>query len=447
MTDNSRAIARKEAISAKNNRHVKWLTLKMNTLCPITGDKLWNTREELKEAQFFLRRAWAHTLLHIMKEEVDVSWSKMHEFSGRTRQSWINVTNAFWLTEGQRMDSEKYGAYRPVTNGFIKKVSETLEMKWKYRLYTQAFVDCWMLGLEVDHNNGHQQKFTRDRLGMPELGIEHYPDGQPRKMPPFLDAQWTTFSSWAETSVSEEILFAISTPNERGEDVELLDTFPLLEVDDETEGQVRVWEYLLEVENQAFPHLKNAETGEPDPRAVNAHSMWMQMSEFSPLQPEKRMADVKRFQGDGVEYTPNQIRDMVELNLIDAMQGNQMIQQIERQRKFDEEVNTFEEIQDAQDEWEEDLELHGKEAEQKESHLTPIPTEPQILKKADLSVETIEVKSQDKDMTEMGFLPTVHLPFEVHPAFLDEKMSGEVEFKVRVKYRNGVKVGHAIECI
>ena len=440
MTDNSRAIARKEAISAKNNRHVKWLTLKMNTVCPITGDKLWTTREELKEAQFFLRRAWAHTLLHIMKEEVDVKWSKMHEFSGRTRQSWINVTNGMWLNEKERSNPADHGNYRPVTNGFIKTVSETLEGH-HFRLYTQAFVECWMLGLEVDWNNGHQQKFTRDRLGFKTLTNGWGPFG----------LEQTKFSDRAMEDMSSPTLFAIKDCG-ASDDPLLMDTFPLLEVDDETEGQVRVWEYILDCEDAVF-HLKDAKTGEPDPRAVNAHSMWFQMSEHSPLTEENRMVDLKRFQSDANEYTVNQVRDMIELNLVDPMQGNQMIQDIERQMRVEEEINKVEEIEDEIAEFGEDLDQFDEDLKQTEQtlqkslDLTPVPTEPQILKKADLSVETIEVKSQDKDMTEMGFLPTVHLPFEVHPAFLDEKMSGEVEFKVTVKYRNGVKVGHAIECI
>ena len=154
----SRAIAKDNAIKAKKNRHVQWLTLGRDMKCPRTGEVLFKNGQEIREAQFYLRRAWAHTLLHIMREEIGIPWSQIQDFSGRTRQSWLNVVNAMYLSNEQARDREQFGSFRPVTDGFIRRVTETLEAEDRnVRLYTNYFVDAWLLGLEVDWNNNHQQ--------------------------------------------------------------------------------------------------------------------------------------------------------------------------------------------------------------------------------------------------------------------------------------------------
>ena len=153
----------------------------------------------------------------------------------------------------------------------------------------------------------------------------------------------------------------------------------------------------------------------------------------------------------------------MKVDIIDEFQGNQLIQEIERDLQKEKEINIKEEESDANDEFGEDLDQYGeamKFEERAKNQLqikrakppkdfqdTDLPEKGVKITKDDRSTETIEVRGQDKEMVEMGFLPIVHLPFEVHPAFLDEKMSGSVEFKVKIKYKNGVKVGHMIECI
>ncbi len=420
MTKNSKAIARSEAIRAKNNRHVKWLTINRNTKCPRTGEILWKTREELKEAQFHLRRAWAETLLHIMKHEIGISWSKMHEFSGRTRQSWINVTNALWMNEEEREHPEQFGNYRPVTNGFIKNVTNTLEGKWKYRLYTSTFVDCWLLGLEIDQNNGHQQGFVRNRLETKAITNGWGP----------LDVEQTDFSDWAVNNISEPNLFAIRS--EGSKMPKLVGAFPLLEVNDDSDGQIFAWEYLLHIEETVFPNV-NPKTGEPDIRAVNSHSMWFQTSEHSPLDPERRMADVRKFTEDPHDYTVNQVRDMIEREILDPMQGNEMIQQLERVLKQEEIIADVEAKEDDFDEFSEDLnQFH----DDHEHRLLTEARQREDEKPTDIQVRKTDATGED----------IISLPFEVHPAFLDETLSGSVEFTVKIKYKEGVKVGHMIEC-
>ena len=56
------------------------------------------------------------------------------------------------------------------------------------------------------------------------------------------------------------------------------------------------------------------------------------------------------------------------------------------------------------------------------------------------------IAEQDNGMTQMGFLPTVHLPFEPHPNWLNE--DGEVEFKVVISFdKEGNKNGSMIKQI
>ena len=435
----SNAIAKANAISAKKNKHVQLLTLGRDMKCPRTGEVLFRNGREIREAQFYLRRAWAHTLLHIMKREIGIPWSQIQDFSGRTRQSWINVTNAMYLSPEQALDREQFGSFRPVTNNFIKRVTETLEADdRRFRLYTENFVDAWLLGLETNWNNGHQQRFTRERLGSPERVWGDFPDGQPHPIPAHFDAKWTEFSEWCQMELSEDTMFAIKSEVEGNP--KLVDCFPLLEVNDDRDGQMFAWEYMIDLERTVFGD-PDPDTGKPDERAVLNFNMWLHTSEHSPEEEEWKMADVERWKQEEKEYTKEQIQDMAQLDILDQYQAHVMILELER-KELQEHMDASQERDD--DEWETQIqETHeGYDNRPSYDEITGKKTkDSQSSSHFLLPQESVK----PTNLTDVQSVKPVSLTFDIDPKFLSENLNGKVEFRVAIKYKQGLKVGHSIE--
>jgi len=381
------------------NKHVQQLTLSRDMKCPRTGEILFKTKDEIREAQFYLRRAWAHTILHIMRDRIGIPARGIQDFSGRTRQSWNMVVNAMYLTPEQSKDREQFGAWKPVTDGFIRNVTETLEGEDRnFRIYTESFVQCWLLGMEVDWNNNHQQRFTINRLGSPVINLSIL------KVPDYLDAHATDFTMFCHVELSDDTIFAIKSEEDKLP--KLLDPFPLLEVNDRFIGEESVWDYVCELERIVFGD-PDPVTEEPDPRAVNTFNMWLHTSEHSPKQDEWKMASIKKWTDTGEDYTEQQLREMVDLGLLDQYQAHMLIVEKEKRQSMEEFALGLEEHSD--------------------------------------ELEIQEQESQILVSNSSGPINPVTLTFEIDPKFLSVDQSGKVEFNVAIKYRHGMKIGHSIE--
>lgn len=440
-TSVSRSSSNSRGIKSNKNRHVQLLTIGRDMKCPRTGQVLFQTQEEIREAEFYLRRAWAHTILHIVREHEQIPWRNIQDFTGRTRQSWNMVVNAFYLTAEQQRDPETYGRWKPVTDGFIRNVTETLEAEdRKFRLYTEYFVEAWLLGMEVTWNNGHQQRFTRERLGSVELTSDDFLDGQPHVMPDFLDAKWTEHSHFCQTELSENTLFSVRREpkgNPLNDDPSLLlPDFPLLETNDDAWGQQRVWEYMIELEERIFGD-PDPITGEPDKRAVNLHAIWKHTHEESPFVKDQEMADVNKWK-ESEECTKEQIQEMMQLDILDEYQGHMMLLKWEKREYQEEEDAAAEEKMD-------DMESFAKDIEDDYANR---PSRDEILGKEKAPPPpTPNTSAALVSRTNMQPITPVNLTFDIDPKFLNDEGVGSVNFKVNIKYKQGMKVGHSIEVV
>lgn len=85
--ESSYMIAKRKAQSTARNEHVKALTVRMGDL---PSGQRGRAQKFLNE--YWLRRMWATQLLHDMKVELGWDWNVIHDNTGRTKQSWYNVT-------------------------------------------------------------------------------------------------------------------------------------------------------------------------------------------------------------------------------------------------------------------------------------------------------------------------------------------------------------------
>lgn len=151
------AIAKAKARALVRNPHVKALTLRQLDL---SSGKRNRPQKELNE--YWLRRMWATQLLHDLKHVLDWSWDEIHDHTGRTKQSWHNVTQGK-IPNGQYF-LDRYGTTpaisgpgRPkrhndpdvhhISRTFIAEVTTALERVGNVE--TQLFREAWEQGLRT----------------------------------------------------------------------------------------------------------------------------------------------------------------------------------------------------------------------------------------------------------------------------------------------------------
>ena len=251
----ARVIAQREAVKAARNHHVEALTVGRNVWW--RGEQMRLSQEARHELEFHLRRMWAITFLANMKSH-GFNWEGIRKLTGKTRQTWNNVTHSGFVplhilklpsdSEERReyMDEE---SYRPVTNSFIRKVTEETQ-KAKYTIHTHAFVYACSHGMTVWENDfleleGDDQ-FVIGRLG--DDGVNYFNDAK---------------------SDGSVVCAAIMGPN--GE-TKPLEVFPLLGIDAREINDHFAHEETINVELVA--HGFNDETKEPNPKAKIALEEW-----------------------------------------------------------------------------------------------------------------------------------------------------------------------------
>ena len=252
----ARAIAQREAVKAARNHHVEALTVGRNVWW--RGEQIRLGQEARHELEFHLRRMWAITFLANMKSH-GFNWDGIRKLTGKTRQTWNNVTHSGFVplhilklpsdSEERReyMDGE---SYRPVTNSFIRKVTEETQ-KANYTIHTHAFLYACSHGMTVWENDfleleGDDQ-FVIGRLGAD--GVNYFNDAK---------------------SDEVSVCAAIMGPN--GE-TKSLEVFPLLGIDDRVLNDHFAHEEAINVELVAYGYA-NEKTKEPNERAKMALERW-----------------------------------------------------------------------------------------------------------------------------------------------------------------------------
>lgn len=262
---NKTAHAKRVEQSAKTaeNSHVADLTIGRITY--IRGVKTNVTRYVAHELQFHLRRMWAITLLDNMQRE-GLTWDGIRLLTGKTRQTWTNVTRAGFVdydfinstSNNDPRRSEKFNevGYRTISNSFIRNVCDSIEAE-HYGVYTDSFRKMFDMGLTVWINSSFSgddfDVMVARRLGQ---------NGQ------------TLLVEMKD--ISESTLTAIM--NNDGHAVVVRD-FPLFETIHRGMGGVNAWEYAMEVELIVFGYEDTA-TKEPSKLATTAHSWWEQQKDM-----------------------------------------------------------------------------------------------------------------------------------------------------------------------
>lgn len=273
-----------EAMKSSRNPHVEELTIGRTAY--VKGLKVTYTREQAHKQQFLLRRMWAITLLDNMRRE-GFKWDGITKLTGKTRQTWDNVTQSGFVeydianmdfrsheteqsTRPRReaRDKAMYKAqYRPVTNGFIRNVCESIEAQG-YTVWTWSFRRNFDMGLTVWNNKMN-----------PRPGREHLPLIQDRIGGPnpfaILD-QYSFENGRVITAVRSCMTMEIEAGGKTTNDGfvwERKAEFPLLDLNDPQVGEHNCWEYHMDIELTVYGYA-NEKTGEPDPRATTAFEYW-----------------------------------------------------------------------------------------------------------------------------------------------------------------------------
>jgi len=490
-----------EAIKNQQNTHVQALTIPKTYKSPFDSAPRVLDLEEWNKMQFNVRRMWALNLVQIMREQLNWDWEGITNATGKTRQTWNNVclskspSYADLHSEDETIKAKARDGYRPVTNSFIRNVTDELE-KLNYSIFSHHFREAFDLGLCVVCPNSTVRGIDLHPDFMTMIGIKNWNEydgaredlwvinrmGDTPRHQVSTCTYWDAdeINDWMGTNYPTAFMFYAKGKDDDGiVGPQYIDGgFPLLNVYDGRWGGHNCEEAIMMIEEAVFEW--DEATGEPDPRAENSHNMWRHLKKMSEEGPhedwEPTPEDPKQFESP---YEQTNIKDVVakfKAGDITQKEAERWIADIKldtlkKIQKMDEKnVQLQRDLQLAR------LKMDSHQVQLEESVIdtwirtgvvpdqvvidpakVTIPdlelmeavmssVEDPVITSDDRSTETIEVKGQDKGMTQMGFLPTVHLPFEVHPNWLNE--DGEVEFKVVISFDNeGNKNGSMIKQI
>ena len=248
-------IARREAIAAARNPHVESLTV---------GRKVWDRGEHVTlnadqrhELEFHIRRMWAITLLANMKS-YGFTWDGIRKLTGKTRQTWNNVTNSGYVPRHiLKLDSDNEerreyidgASYRPVTNSFIRSVTQHIA-RANYTTHTSAFCYAITHHLTVWENDFLDLEGD-DQFIIGRVGEQYFKDAK-----------------------GDGVEVCAAVPQLSGDTVPV-DMFPLLGIDDHTINNHFAHEQVIAVEWAAYGY-RDGQTKEPHPNAKMALEMWKQ---------------------------------------------------------------------------------------------------------------------------------------------------------------------------
>lgn len=448
--DQAKAIARREAIKSAKNPHVVALTIPKRYKTPLHDEMQILSEEERHLMQFHLRQMWAVQLVQNMKEGQGWEWEGIVEVTGKSRQTWNNVCLSKFSTLaelGGKNGEEAREGYRPVSNGFIRSVTEKIE-SYNWSVFTGYFRNVWDLGLcvmspearimGVDAPRGQVSRWTLDRIGDQVIKDStvhhHYGDGK-------------EIRKWIDSKTPSHFVSYVKGPDADGkvgpQFYQYADGgYPLLDCYDEDWGSHNCWEAHIGVEELVFDVI-DEETQEPDPRAREWHKQWEHERSYAdhmeeiPERPKPADPDVFKTK----PTKPDVQEDDIKIPKVKGDAGVKVMEKIAENLQRDLERSTQRQL-DQMREWAEHQGMNWEKlkdwienGDRKGSDF--------VIKNDEGETKTIEVKV-NSDMQDMGFLPRVHLPFDVHPSWLDE--DGEVEFKVVISFdKNGVKDGSMIK--
>lgn len=369
------------------SEHVKALTLNPTKyIRPMLDKSIVLTPEQHHTIEFHLRQMWAICLLQNMQESLDWSWSTIESRTGKSRITWNNVTQTYFLPfsiynsgnarqqinayrdanrdeDGKLAGRARIG-WKPVTKGFIFDVTTSLE-EWAEEqggeavIFTPIFREAFDRGLSVVMNQKTHHDDVILRLGdsvtfdqVEGIGEDHH------------SSSW--LSDIFEIGI-DDYIYCFKDKN--GKPAGVL-SFPLLEARNAKEGMHNAWHWLAAFEQKKFDP-DNKETGEPPKWCEAWHLMW-ELEEHAREEEE-----------------------------IEAAQENNPLVEPKPDEFFSDEFREFLESDDA---------------------------------------------SSDPSGDYGG---TVHAPSpiscDVQPYMLDPNGDAEVVFEVRVRYKNGRVVGKSID--
>jgi len=419
-------IRRRQAVQSKQNPHVKDLTIGRDYATPFDSKPKRLGREERHRLEFHLRQNWALLLVQNMRDEQGWSWEGIERATGKTRQTWNNVclskcpTKADLTSDDEAVRQKARDGYRPVTDGFIRNVTEKLEGH-NYNVFTGYFRNCFDLGLTVLSPrlqvNGvvsmRRDDVTEDRVWGAEInGVwkERTTKGGLTDTwlinrigdeihPPVYDEGYASgkqLISWLLRNEPTDFVFYVKSRNADGKVVPTYweHGYPLLNTFNEDWGIHSCWEIHCLLEEEVFDWDGQSE---PDPRAVEIHKHWKHQEEFKgvniPEPPTPTDPNIFKDRPEKPKVTVEDVQRIMKDGGLDEERGNRWIES--------------------------------------------------ILKDDNRETKTVEMKV-DPEMAQMGFLSPVALSFDAHPSWLDE--DGEVEFKVVISFdKDGNKNGHMIK--
>jgi len=252
------------------NLHVNWLTIGSGVF--ERGIRRDLSRDNQHANQFILRKMWAKTLLEQMRN-LGWDWPMIRDMTGKTRQTWQNVTDSGFVDletvlakpSEERAKKFRENNYRPITNSFIRRVTETLEHTHRFRITTNAFryaFDCGMTVFQSDFFSTLSEDLTVARLGI---------DG-----PSFLQ----------ESIEDADELRTAVTRADTG-DIEIVSgVFPLLCLNPNEVGQADVLEYVKRVELLVYGYASK-KSKRPNERAVLALEAWQKDQGHEQFRPDE----------------------------------------------------------------------------------------------------------------------------------------------------------------
>lgn len=246
----------------------------------VDGQKVEILKEEQHEQQFLLRRMWALQMLHWMRWQMGWNWDQVASNTGKTRQTWNGIAGSRYLSEKEYKKkrntitvgraNEAYKAefrqYRPVSDTFIRKVTETLRLL-DYSINTPAFRYCFDNGMTVfDQNPLCAVKPEEEAVLLKRLGVN--------------GKQIVNIDEIGDVHTVVRIADT--------DDWEVIDGFPMI-ARDSTIGNLLTHDYVRAFEIARYGYV-DEETAEPDPRAHFAHDEWKRQREW--LENEQSKVDL-----------------------------------------------------------------------------------------------------------------------------------------------------------
>lgn len=426
------SVRRREAIRSKNNKHVKALTIKRSQMNPFTGKPFLTNAVKRSEAQFYLRRAWASSLLHNMRSVQNWNWKEIYWFTGRSRQTWKNVTESTYYTDQQLFDDpKKIANYRPVTDGFIARVTYELTDKVKddgqpcnYVVATLGFVEMYWLGLEVIKKDRAQEAYIFGRLN-DNRGTSGWSE----------HGEIGEFMSKWFFEYNDEFFTCCKTASNKPR---ILPEYPILETTSLEFNMDKQMMFHQEMESTVFPP-PNKETGEPDKRAYLLHNMWLHdMQQRGEIEFEKPMANPNRVKERTKDYTPDQLSEMVELGLMDAQEAVRIADKQFEVRQKMEEIEKREQEEYAADVIDEQIAKNARTQRKKTRH-TLMKMEQEKLEKQESRFQQLLLAQQaDRNAMAEVFL-------SVPKSLIPKSGVGEIEYSLKVKVKDGEVIGTSYE--